>query len=144
MNQIHPHRLWVGHAGDGRNRRMLFDAGIEAVVQLALEEPAVATPREFISWRLPLLDGTGNRPEILSLAIRTLAELLCLRIPTLVCCGSGMSRSPAIAAAALALFSGEAPEACLRSVTQAHPSDVSPGLWQQVKEALSAVDGAAS
>ena len=60
MRQIQPHRLWVGHAGDSRDFRALFGAGIEAVVQLAVDEPTVATPRELVSCRFPLLDGIGN------------------------------------------------------------------------------------
>ena len=31
MNQVIPYKLWVGHAGDGRDFRRLLDAGIEAV-----------------------------------------------------------------------------------------------------------------
>ena len=137
MRQIHPHRLWVGHVGDGRNFRALFDAGIEAVVQLAVDEPTVAMPRELISCRFPLVDGTGNRAEVLSMAIRTLATLVRFGIPTLVCCGSGLSRSPTVAAAALALVSGAPPDECLKIVVQGQPGDVTPGLWKEIKEVFS-------
>jgi protein-tyrosine phosphatase len=142
MNQIQPHPLWVGHAGDCRNFRALFDAGIEAVVQLAVDEPAVAMPREFISCRFPLLDGTDNRPELVSMAIRTLAGLLRAQIPTLVCCGSGLSRSPTIAAAALSLVTGRPPDECLSLVAETRPRDVTPGLWNEVQEVLASIDQA--
>jgi protein-tyrosine phosphatase len=136
MNQILPHGLWIGHAGDDRDFRKLFDAGIEAVVELAAEEPPTALPRELISCRFPLVDGPGNRVALLTLAIQTLAALLRSRVPTLVCCGGGMSRSPALAAAALSVAFGETPEACLKAVVLHHPGDVSPGLWNEVKQVL--------
>lgn len=137
MNQVLPYALWLGHAGDGRDFRQVLDAGIEALVQLAVEEPPLQPPRELIYCRFPLLDGSENRGEVVSAAIRTTATLLEMKIPTLLCCGAGMSRSPAIAAAALAFLNEESPEACLRQVTAQHPSDVSPGLWQEIKAILS-------
>ena len=90
-------------------------------------------PRELIYCRFPLLDGSGNRCELLSVAVRTVATLLEMKIPTLLCCGAGMSRSPAIAAAALARITQESPETWLKRVADQHPSDVSPGLWQEVR-----------
>jgi hypothetical protein len=136
MTQIHPHSLWIGHAGEGRDTSRLVDTGIEALVNLAAEERFDLPPREFLSLRFPLIDGTGNRPAWLELAITTVAGLLELRIPTLVACGAGMSRAPTIAAAALALAFHESPESCLQDVASQHPADVSPGLWEEVKAVL--------
>ena len=133
MNQISPHPLWLGHVGEGEAFRRLFDLGIEAVVQLAAEEPPLPLPRELILCRFPLLDGVGNRPAILALAVETAAALVRGRTPTLLCCGAGMSRSPAVAAAALTLAYGGTPEDWLKSVAENHPSDVSPGLWDEIR-----------
>jgi hypothetical protein len=132
MNQIKPHPVWIGHGGEGHDFGHIFDAGIEAVVELAIEEPSFPTRRDLISCHVPLLDGAGNRPELLALAVRTVASLLAAEIPTLVCCASGESRSLAIVAAALALIHHEPPEDWLRRVALHHPSDVSPGLWNDV------------
>src|SRR5690242_17107834 len=122
MNQIQPYALWVGHAGEGHEFRPMFDAGIKALVQLAAEELPSQPPRELIFCRFPLIDGSGNRLELLSLAISTVAHLIQRHVPTLVSCGGGMSRAPAVAAAALALAHREAPEECLQRVTRHHPS----------------------
>src|SRR5258708_4351733 len=103
MNQILPYSLWVGHAGESGDFRHLFDVGIKAVVQLAEEEAPTATPRELIACRFPLVDGPGNETDVLVLALQTLATLLQRRVPTLICCGGGISRAPVLAAAALAL-----------------------------------------
>ncbi len=144
MNQIAPYRLWVGHAGEARDFRPLFDAGIKAVVELAVEEPPSQTPRELIACRFPLVDAAGNDPEVLELALRTMAALLRAQVPTLVCCGGGMSRSPAVAAAGLALAHGTPPEECLQRVVAHHPCDVSPGLWNEVTALLPALAAPAS
>jgi hypothetical protein len=136
MNQISPHPLWLGHVGEGEAFRRLFDLGIEAVVQLAAEEPPLPLPRELILCRFPLLDGIGNRPALLALAVETTAALVRARTPTLICCGAGMSRSPAVAAAALTLAYGGPSEEWLKTIAEHHPSDVSPGLWDEVRHVL--------
>jgi protein-tyrosine phosphatase len=138
MNQIIPHLVWIGHAGETNNFRNLFDADIHAVVELAMEEPPAQPPREMIYCRFPLLDGSGNDSALLMLAIHTLSNLLERRVPTLVCCGAGLSRAPAVAAAALATVYQEAPEDCLKQLVQHHPSDVSAGLWNEIKGLLNA------
>ena len=125
--------LWVGHAGDGRDFARLHALGIEAVVQLAAEEPPPALPRALISHRIPLLDGPGNPPAYLTLAIGTVAALLRAGIPALVSCGMGLSRSPAIAAAAIARLEDIPPDDALRALAAFHPVDVSPGLWAEVR-----------
>ncbi|HXG12684.1 MAG TPA: hypothetical protein VNK04_23200 [Gemmataceae bacterium] len=132
MHQILPHLLWVGHAEDGRDSRRIFDTGIQALVQLAVEEPPVQPPRQLIYCRFPLLDGAGNPGELLSLAVSTVATLLQMRTPTLIFCGAGISRSPAIAAAALAVAHQQPAEHCLQQVARYHPCDLSPGLWDDV------------
>ena len=61
-----------------------------------------------------------------------MASLIESAVPTLVCCSAGMSRSPAVVAAAMALVYHELPEESLKNVTRHHPSDVSPGLWRDI------------
>ncbi len=133
MNQLHPDPLWIGHAGDGREYRRLFDLGIRAVVQLAVEEPPLQPPRELIVFRFPLRDGADNSIEVLDLAVGALVSLLRHRVPTLACCGAGMSRSPAVAAVAVGRLTGEPAEAVLERFLTGRPADLSPGLWDQLK-----------
>ena len=136
MHQIPPYGLWIGHAGEGQHYRQVFDAGIKALVELAAEEPPSQPPRDLIYWRFPLLDGTGNERLLLDLAISSVANLLERKVPTLVACGRGLSRSPAIAAAALALVYQEPPEDCLKRVAEHSHGDVSPGLWSEITSFL--------
>lgn len=132
MTRIEPLLLWIGHAGDGRAFRELFDLGIRAVVQLAVEELPVPPPRELVYCRFPLLDGCDNESALLHLAVETVARLIERRVPTLVCCGAGMSRSPAVTAAALARLGHGDLAACLSRIAACRPTDVSPGLWDEV------------
>ncbi len=132
MDRIKPFPLWLGHAGDCQDIARLSDLGIEAVVQLAVEEPQAPLPRDILLVRVPLLDGTGNRAALLRLAVQSVAGLLKDRIPTLVCCSAGASRSPAIAACALAIIQKKSPAECLELVYDFRKTDVSPGLWQDL------------
>lgn len=136
MRQIIPHSVWIGHAGDGQDAKPLFDAGIQAIVQLAYEEPPLPLPRELISCRFPLVDGPDNPPKLLSLAILTVVNLLEKHVPTLICCGGGLSRAPAVLAAALSEIYQEKPEECLKQIAEHQPHDVTPGFWNQVKSLL--------
>ncbi len=134
MRQIVPHPLWLGHAGDAENFAAILDSGIQAVVQLAAEEPAPQTPRDLIFCRFPLVDGPGNDPKLLRLALATLSNLVRRRIPTLVTCGGGLSRSPALAAAAMALTFQIPADECLKKIAEEHSADVVPGLWEEVRQ----------
>jgi len=136
VNQIKPYQLWVGHAGDGRALQEVGDRGIRAIVQLAVAEPPIQPPRELVYCRIPLLDGCGNDLGVLDLAISSVANLLRHGTPTLVCCGAGMSRSPAVVAAAISRVEHADLDDCLKRVTEHHVADVSPGLWEDVRRSL--------
>jgi len=116
-----------------RDLSTVLDAGIEALVDLAWEESPARVTRDVIYCRFPLLDGAGNPPNRLRIAIDTVVSLLEKRTPTLVFCGAGMSRSPAVAAAALALSRRDNLDETLNGVVAGRPHDVSPALWEEIK-----------
>lgn len=132
MRRIADGALWIGRAEDLRDPIAIADAGAEAVVDLAMNEPPAAVRRELVACRFPLIDGEGNPPWILRAAVEAVAGLIRDGAPTLVCCGNGMSRSPAVAAAAIALARGIAPDEALALVVRGGPADVSPVLWRDV------------
>lgn len=136
MRKLTSHPLWIGHAGDGRDAGRLLELGIQAVVQLAVEEPPLRLPRELIVCRVPLLDGGENVQANLRLAVGVVQSLIISETPTLVCCSAGLSRSPAIVAAALARRRGTSPQACLAELAGQHPLDVSPAFWRQLEESI--------
>ncbi len=136
MNQIHPHSVWIGHSGDSRDYKRIFDQNIKAILSLAAEEANIQPPRDLIYCHFPLLDGAENDEQILDVAIKSAVTLLTDGVPVLVCCSAGMSRAPSVAAAALSIVLGKSLEECLELVVAHHPSDVSPGFWKQVKETI--------
>ncbi len=133
MREIVPGRLWLGNVRDARDSGRVLQAGIVAVLDLAAEEAAVAFPRSIVYCRFPILDGQHDSREILATAIETLISLMKRGMPTLVYCGAGMSRSPAVVAAALSIINGGSPDERLNQIVSGHPHDVSPQLWQDVR-----------
>ena len=140
MRLVPPYSLWIGNAGDVRRVAGLIELGIVAVVDLAANEPVATLPREFVYCRFPLVDGTGNEFGVLRAAIETIAELLRNRVPTLVACSAGMSRSPALAAAAISRLDGRDPNECLLECVEGGAADVSPSLWHEIVANLNARD----
>lgn len=134
MRRISLFSLWLGNVGDLRDPAKLYEAQIRAVVDLAANEPFPQLPRDLIYCRFPLIDGSGNEPQLIRLAIQTVAQLISADLPTLVCCSNGLSRTPAIAAAAVHAVQRRPLHDCLLLVA-AQGHDVSPAFWQEVEAA---------
>jgi hypothetical protein len=128
--------LWTGNAGDLQNPRAVCGAGIEAIVELGDSEPFVALPRDLIRCRFPLSDGGENPLWLIQLAIDSVATFLESRVPVLVCCSAGMSRSICITAAGLAINEGLSFSESLSLIVAGGPADVSPGFLAQGQRAL--------
>jgi protein-tyrosine phosphatase len=136
MRRIEHYSLWLGHRGDAGDPQVIVATGIFAVVYLALNESPASLPRDRTYCRFPLVDGTGNPAWLLQAAVETVACFLRSSTPTLVYCSAGLSRSPCIAGAAIAVVRGCPLEEGLKFVLQSGPADVSPGLWSDVCAAL--------
>ena len=132
MRQISPHLLWIGSAADARDWRRLMQQGIAAVVDLAIEEASARPPHEMVYCRFPLVDGGDNPSSRMAGAVQTVAMFLREGVPTLVACGAGMSRSPAVVAVASALVNGLTPDECLNRVAAHAPHDVSATFWRDL------------
>src|SRR5262245_21968729 len=102
MRLVPGRKIWIGNAGDLRDAKSIFDIGIEAIVELADNEPMVVLPRDLIRLRFPISDSGENPEWLLSLAVGSLASLLKSNVPMLVCCSGGMNRSVCVVAAAIA------------------------------------------
>ena len=133
IREVHPGRLFIGNVIDARDLRLLFDNRIGAVVDLAVDEPPAQPAREMIYCRVPIHDGEGNPASILATAVQHVVTLINNDIRTLVACSAGLSRSPAIAAAAIAIITGASPDVCLAAIANVAPHDVSPMLWSGVR-----------
>ena len=138
MRHIPDYSLWLGHAGDARDKHELLRLGVGAVVDLAVEEPPAVAGHEMVYCRFPLLDGTENPPWLLRAAIEMTATLLRQKVPTLVACSSGVSRAPAIAAAALVLLGRPNLQDAMLYLADFGQCDVSAGLLQDVVQVVDA------
>ena len=136
MRQIASHRLWIGTALDARDLPRLYELEIAAVIDLALEEKSAMLAREIVYCRFPLMDGGGNSPAVLRAAVEMTVRLVKENVPTLVACGAGMSRSPAVVAMALAKINDKSPDECLAALVAGQPHDVSPLFWDDLQRAL--------
>jgi hypothetical protein len=132
MREISSTRLWIGNAREARDGFELYERGVMAVVDLALEEPPASLPRDFLYIRIPLLDGGDNDQTHLAMAIESVVSLVQLNRVTLVACGMGMSRSPSIAAAAISITYSISPDEALTQISADGPHDISSTLWASV------------
>jgi hypothetical protein len=139
MREFLPGKLWLGNSADVRNVEQILQSGVYAVIDLAIEQSMPTLPRTFMYCRFPISDGEQEVPTYLRVAIETLVLFLQNEIPTLVCCMAGMSRSPAVVAAALSIVRNTKPDAELREIAIGHPHDVSPQLWQDVRRICSEI-----
>jgi hypothetical protein len=133
VRQVGNYPLWVGTARDARDLRGVLAAGIEVIVDLAVDEPPISVTRELVYLRFPLVDGGGNPPWLLLAAGSAIDGLVRLKVPTLIACSGGMSRSPAIASLGLCFATDQrAPDMVLRQVQRGTPSDIHPALWNDI------------
>jgi protein-tyrosine phosphatase len=140
MHEVIAGKLWIGNAGDARDIVRTLNAGIKAVVDVAMDELPVVYPRDITYCRFPLIDGAGNPTVRLQTAIRTASALIKAGTPTLIACGGGMSRAPSIAAAALAQATGIELHQALEEVVGTGPRDVAPGFWASVQAASDSLE----
>lgn len=136
MREVLPGVLWIGNARDAHDVSGILAQQFVAVVDLAMEEAPAQFPRDIIHCRFPLLDGEGNLPGVLRAAILTIASLIEAKLKTLVTCSGGMSRSPAVVAAAIARVKGVSLEESLKSITATGPHDIAPALWDEVRSCV--------
>lgn len=135
MHVVVPGLLWTGNAREARSPRDIADAGIQSVVDVAIEEEPAVLPRTIAYCRVPLHDGASNDDWALRLSLEIVASLISDEIPTLVACSAGVSRSPSIAIGALAISRQSDPDEELRRLAETRSLGISPALWLSVVEA---------
>ena len=75
MREILPHKLWLGNSADVRNVERIMENGIQAVIDLAIEQLMPTLPRTLIYCRFPITDGQQMVPLALRSAVETLVSL---------------------------------------------------------------------
>lgn len=136
MRKVPNFDLWIGNIGDLRDPRLVLSHGIQAVIELADNEPMAVLPRELVRCRYPICDGAEDRLWLLRMAAESTAAFLQANVLTLVCCSNGMSRSVCIAAAGLSITERTPLKETLSTVVGTGPADVSPMLFASLQRSM--------
>ena len=132
MIEIPQTRLRLGASRDLLNISAVLGAGVTAIVDLGIEEPIPALPRQTNYCRFQITDDGSNSDKQLTAAITTIRSLLDADHVVLLCCAAGLSRSIAVAAVVLASLRGRRPDECLKEIGELKRTDVNPLLWNQI------------
>lgn len=136
MRKVDGLPLWLGNVGDIADLSKVLSFGIEAVVDLALNESPAKLTHELVYCRFPLLDGTGNSVWLIRIAVECLGSLMRSNVRTFVYCSAGMSRTLVVAAAVVAVLQDRSLTDGLSVVASGGPADVSPALLSEVQSVL--------
>lgn len=132
--------LWLGNSSDLSDIRSMLNMGVTAIIDLAIEEPFPKMPRTTNYCRFALTDDGDNNPATIRAAILSACAFIRGGHITAICCNAGLNRSPSIAAASLALISGNTPTQCLELLAAVKHLDVNPALWNQVVSVLADIE----
>lgn len=104
MNKISD-KIYLGNSKDAANDFDLAQAGITAVLNVAIDLPCPVR-KGIVSYRVGLYDGPGNPAGMFEAAVVTLGSLIEGDHTVLIHCHAGISRSPAVLAAYLTAKKG--------------------------------------
>ena len=135
MNRI-TDRLCVGDVRDAGAERAYDRHGVDAVVRLTHTEPAEGYPDGIAVHDHPIRDGPGNDPTATTAAVEATAGLLDGGRTVLVHCSAGASRSPAVAAGALALHRDRGIDAALERVRGVRTVRIHPTVREHASRAV--------
>jgi protein-tyrosine phosphatase len=93
---IVPNLLWLGGSSDATDIEAIKKLGIKAVLNLRTTKLREVEGCQMY-WH-PLVDWFGNDQGEFDAAVQRLTELQAAKIPTLIHCHAGVSRSPTVLA----------------------------------------------
>jgi protein-tyrosine phosphatase len=110
--------LYVGSIDDAGDRSLLEEHRISVVLSLTYAEPETGTPSDVTVVRLPMMDGPQNDHRTFRRAVNEVLTRWEAGARVLVHCSAGASRSPAVAATAISLSTGQSLEAAFRQLKE--------------------------
>jgi atypical dual specificity phosphatase len=135
MDEVTP-RLYVGTDDDADDAATLRDGGITTVVSLTHRSPE-RTVADVTVVERPMLDGPQNGRGAFAEAVSAARTALEGGETVLVHCSAGASRSPAVAAATLALHEDRSLEDAFEQVAARRPAaDPHPAMIRQAVHVL--------
>lgn len=140
MTEILPSLIWLANGLEVRDLELIGEMQIDAIVDLAYEEPPIASLKSRLTFRVPLIDGEGNNRTHIRLAVLTTTELIRSKTPFVIACSAGISRSPAILAAGLAMVDHCTVEEKLEFIKAKKRIGVSQAFLSDVQSAMLSSD----
>lgn len=124
--------LYVGTIDDASTAELLEAAGIETIVSLTHSDLPTGMPDAVAVHNCPMVDGPRNDRTRFETAVTNVTEALTQEETVLVHCSRGVSRSPAVAAVAVALQEEVGIEDAFELVGEQRPAcDPHPALVRQ-------------
>jgi len=139
MDRVAP-GLFVGSAESAADASRQAAAGITTICALTHGPPAGGYPDAASVVDVPMMDGPRNDPDAFRRAVEAVVAALADGETVLVHCSRGSSRSPAVAAAALAIRRDCSVEAAFAEVRASRPdADPHPALVRRAEAAVDAL-----
>ena len=129
--------LFVGSIESATDSDRLEAAAITPVCKLTHDPPTDGYPESVSVVDSPMMDGPRNDPATFQEAVEEVVAASNTGETVLVHCSRGSSRSPAVAAAALAVRRGWSVETALAEIRKSRPeADPHPALVRRAESTL--------
>ncbi len=96
--------LFVGTLADAADEELLTENGIDRIVSLTYGDPEAGYPKSISISQCPMMDGPRNDEETFQEAVEAVLSGFDQDETVLIHCSRGASRSPAVAATAVAIY----------------------------------------
>lgn len=110
--------LFVGTVEDAGDKALIREHSISVIVSLTHSKPDDGFPSDLTVENVPMRDGPRNDQQRFGRAVTYVLSCLKTGDSLLVHCSAGASRSPAVAATALALYDEIGLEAAFEQVVK--------------------------
>ena len=118
------YELYIGDSEDAADHAKIENEGVDAVLKLTYETPDDGYPDSVEVYEYSMTDGPKNDRERFEQAVKKLLELFEDGKTVFVHCSMGKSRSPAVSAAAIAVYEDVNFESALETIRESR--DINP------------------
>lgn len=112
------YELYIGDSEDASDHAKIENEGVDAVLKLTYETPDDGYPDSVDVYEYSMTDGPKNDHERFKQAVEKLLELFEDDKTVFVHCSAGKSRSPAVSAAAIAVYEDVSFESALETIRE--------------------------